>query len=144
MYLYGWRFTLLTDHQPLTTIFNPKKGMPSLAAACLQRWALLLSAYSYDISYKSTQEHSNADGLSRLPLPSNQSSPDDGITIFNMGQIQALPVTFQDIQEATKRDSTLSRVMEYIKMGWKTGVPEDIKPYVQRRDKLCIENGCLL
>ena len=32
-YLYGQKFILLTDHQPLTTILNPKKGIPSLAAA---------------------------------------------------------------------------------------------------------------
>ena len=61
-YLYGLNFTLLTNHQPLTTILNLKKGIPSLAAARSQQWALLLSAYNYDISYKSTKEPSNADG----------------------------------------------------------------------------------
>ena len=44
-YLYGCTFTLITDHKPLTAIFGPKKGIPTLAAARLQRWALLLSAY---------------------------------------------------------------------------------------------------
>ena len=48
--LYGRKFTLVTDHQPLT-IFNNKKGIPTLAAACLQRWALLLSAHSYTIQF---------------------------------------------------------------------------------------------
>ena len=67
-YLYGRRFTLVTNHKPLLTIFGPRKGVPSLAAACLQRWAVVFSAYSYDIEYKPTQAHGNADGLSRLPL----------------------------------------------------------------------------
>ena len=70
-YLYGRQFTLVTDHQPLTTILNPQKAIPSLAAARLQRWAIILSAYQYDISFKSTQQHGNADCLSRLPLPSD-------------------------------------------------------------------------
>ena len=39
-YLYGRKFTLITDHKPLTGIFGSKKGIPSLAAARLQRWAL--------------------------------------------------------------------------------------------------------
>ena len=51
-YLYGRPFTLYTDHKPLTTIFGEKKGIPTLAAARLQRWALLLSAYTYTINYK--------------------------------------------------------------------------------------------
>ena len=36
-YLYGRKFNFITDHKPLTTILGPKKGIPSLAAARLQR-----------------------------------------------------------------------------------------------------------
>ena len=36
-YLYGCKFTLVTDHKPLTAILGAKKGIPSLAAARLQR-----------------------------------------------------------------------------------------------------------
>ena len=67
-YLYGRAFTLVTDHKPLTTILGPKKGIPPLAAARLQRWAWTLSAYLYDIEFRPTGDHANTNGLSRLPL----------------------------------------------------------------------------
>ena len=68
IYLYGRWFTLITDHKPLTAIFHPEKGVPAMTAARLQRYALFLAGFDYKIEYKSTTEHCNADGLSRLPL----------------------------------------------------------------------------
>ena len=68
-YLYERKFSLITDHKPLSIILSPNKGIRSLAAARMQRWALLLSAYTYDISYRPTKLHAIADALSRLLCP---------------------------------------------------------------------------
>lgn len=62
-YLYGNKFTLLTDHRSLTSILSPLKSIPSMAAARMQRWALLLSAHDYTIEYRKGSLHANADGL---------------------------------------------------------------------------------
>ena len=88
-YLYGRQF-VFTDHKPLTSIFGPKKGIPTVAAARMQRWALILAAYKYTIEFKPTDQHANADGLSRLPLPVTHQEASDS---FLIGQLQALPVT---------------------------------------------------
>ena len=123
-YLYGRKFTLVTDYKPLTTILGPKKGIPSLAPARLQHWAILLSAYDYTVKYKSTLDHSNADGLSRLPLRSNNCPSGCEVSVFNVGQTAALPVTFCDIQTATRQDKTLSKVFTYVQNGWPRHVPD--------------------
>ncbi|KAA3674546.1 uncharacterized protein DEA37_0009003 [Paragonimus westermani] len=64
--LYGRRFTLLTDHKPLLTIFGSKKGIPVYTANRLQRWATMLLAYDFNIQYRNTHEFGKADALSRL------------------------------------------------------------------------------
>ena len=66
-YIYERKFTLVTDHKPLLTNLGPKRGIPSLAAARMQRWSFLIPAYQYDIIFKPTAALCNADGLSRLP-----------------------------------------------------------------------------
>jgi len=45
-FLYGRKFTLVTDHQPLVALLGAKAAIPTLAAARMQRWALVLSAYA--------------------------------------------------------------------------------------------------
>lgn len=67
-YIYGQSFTIYTDHQALREIFNPKKGTPSVAAARLQRWSVILSMYQYQIVYRRGTQMGNADALSRLPI----------------------------------------------------------------------------
>lgn len=67
-YLLGRHFTLQTDHQPLVSLFAETKGVPTMAAARIQRWALTLGAYNYTIKFRKGTLNSNADALSRLPL----------------------------------------------------------------------------
>ena len=51
-YLYGRHFTIESDHQPLSHLFNETKSIPAMASARIQRWALTLAAYQYNIRYK--------------------------------------------------------------------------------------------
>ena len=106
-YNYGRSFSLLTDHKPLQAILDPKRGIPTLAAARLQCWAVLISTYTYSIQYKSTNYHCNADAMSHLPLPEddkNSSTNSPTPACFNIGLIQALPVTSSTIRSATRTD----------------------------------------
>ena len=101
-YLYGRSFVLVTDHKPLTTILHPQSKLPSLAAARMQRWAFILSAYNYTIEYRSTLEHANADALSRLPSVINTSPCDPVenpiVKTFHMDQTNVLPVSLSQLQ----------------------------------------------
>lgn len=101
-YLYGRKFTLLTDHKPLTSIFSPKKGIPEMAAAHIQRWALFLGAHNYDVLYKGTNHHANADGLSRLPLElKHAKQPEQPTTVdmFNMSQVEKVPCNVCNVEK---------------------------------------------
>ena len=68
-YLFGRHFSILSDHKPLRHLFKEDSATPSMASARIQQWALILGGYDYSIEYKPGEKHSNADFLSRLPLP---------------------------------------------------------------------------
>ena len=61
---------------------RPKKGVPAVAAAQLQRWSLHLAAYDYNIEFRSTKAHGKADALSRLPLPVIEAKVPDSIVQY--------------------------------------------------------------
>lgn len=65
-YLLGRTFTIVTDHKPLTWIFNVKD--PS---SRLLRWRLLLEEYQFNVVYKAGKKNVNADALSRYPVVGN-------------------------------------------------------------------------
>ena len=56
------------------TILGPTMGIPSMAGARLQRWEIVLSGHSYEIKFRSTHQHCNADALPRLPLDADSSA----------------------------------------------------------------------
>ena len=102
-YLYGRRFTLLTDHQPLVTILGPKTGVPPLAAARMQRWSLMLAAYQYAIEYRKSAEHAKADALSRLVQASLEEQEEEE-EVYLISYLEELPVTARDIAAASRKD----------------------------------------
>ena len=81
-YLYGCVFTLHTDHKPLPSILGPKSGIPTLAAARMQRWALILSTYQYNIVYRNSKNNANADAMSRLPSSHSDSECESEEDVF--------------------------------------------------------------
>lgn len=64
--LFGRKFTLLTDHKPLLSIFGSKKCIPVYSASWLQCWATILLGYNFTIQYQKTTAFGQADALSQL------------------------------------------------------------------------------
>ena len=145
-YLFGQKFTLLTDHQPLISIFSSKKGIPATAASRMQLYALFLQGYDYDIEYKSSKSHAKCAGLSRLLYSHGEELPDsDSAEIYNLSQLDSLPVCANDVKRETRHDPTLSKVLDFTLNGrtYKTQ-DETLKPFYMRRHELSIQNGCLM
>ena len=146
-YLFGSHFTLITDHQPLTVIFRPDKGISITTAARLQRYAMFLAGYDFEIKYRNTSQHANADALSRLPLPSQDGTEQDGMGNLFIKQIENLPITAMSLKGATQNDPILAKVLHFTLSGWPVkGCEEcpDLKPYYDRRHELTIEQSCIM
>jgi len=62
-YLYGQKFTVLTDNNPLTYVLTTAK-----LDAAGHRWLAQISSYDFDIRYRSGKSNVDADALSRLPV----------------------------------------------------------------------------
>ena len=129
-YLSGRHFTILSDHKPLQHLFCESRGVPQMASARLQRWALTLGAYDYHIVYKPGESHNNADMLSRLPLPVTPSEvPIPSETILLMESLKSSPVNAKQIKEWTNQDPVLSRVRLMLLQGWQQTEEGDLRPY---------------
>lgn len=146
-YLFGRRFTLRTDHKPLSHIFGDKGGIPQTAASRLQRWAARLAAYDFSIQFIRSADNGPADALSRLPLPQVSSSVpvQEEVDYLNLVE-DCLPINFKDIAKETKRDSLLSRISGYVLFGWPSSGSscDDEKPYFDRKQDLVFNQGCLV
>ncbi|XP_062374782.1 uncharacterized protein K02A2.6-like [Sardina pilchardus] len=145
-YLYGRPFTIFTDHKPLMGLFSEIKGIPPMASARIQRWALTLSAYQYHIVYRAGSENANADAFSRLPLPETPGHtvfPPE--TVFLMDRLSNAPVTAKQIKTWTDRDPVLSQVRRWVMQGWPLAVQQEkFQPYAKRKLELSVLDGCIL
>ncbi|GBO24037.1 Transposon Tf2-8 polyprotein [Araneus ventricosus] len=135
LYLKGRRFTLVTDHKPLVAIFGSKRGLPVLTATRLLHYALILQSFQFDIVFRKTADHGNADFLSRLPKTSEELEVKNDITIFQMTQIETLPVTSRELRQETGKDEELGPLLRALREG---------RNLQGREAQYTIEDGCIL
>ena len=146
-FLFGRSFILRTDHKPLVQIFGEHSHLPSTVAARLQRWAIVLSRYSYKVEFVKGSDNVVADCLSRLPLPLSE---DEELSLIHTVQeflpdpCEKMPVSSADVAVVTADDDILSKIVSYVRDGWPAVVNDDVKPYFRCRNDLSVECGCLL
>ena len=151
-FLYGRKFILVTDHEPLVSIFASNKNIPTLTAQRLQRWALTLMGFQYDIRYKRSSENGNADALSRLPLgPDPTFDSDDDLENQSLShsireEISSHPIDPAVVGKFTNNDPTLQAVIQCINNGWPANKPTDtdLGQFWVQRDSLTIHDNVLL
>jgi transposase InsO family protein len=64
-YLQGRKFVVLTDHSALQWLKSAEHKNQML-----NRWAILVSGFDFDIAHRKGKDNANADALSRLPIVS--------------------------------------------------------------------------
>ena len=136
-FLFGRQFVVYSDHKPLQFLFSETKPVPTMASSRIQRWALTLSAYNYQMVFRPGKNQGNADGLSRLPLaeaPEEVPTPAWGYNTH----------AATSIRRWTDKDLVLSMVRRMVLHGWRTQSNEQFKPYECRKSELSVEDGCIL
>lgn len=119
-----------------------------MAAAQIQRWEIILSAYDYTIEYCASEKHSNADGLSRVPLPESSDAGtaaiSESIHALLMEHLEQAPLNADQVVRTPRTDNTLSKVLKFIMNGWPNDVNTSLKAFHSRRCKLSVEQGWVL
>ncbi|KMQ92088.1 integrase core domain protein [Lasius niger] len=142
-YLYGRPFEIRTDHRPLLEILGREQKTPDVLSPRMLRWSIVFSAYNYHLIYVSGKDIGNADGLSRLPLPTAD------ITVPHMEEVlmlESAPEPLLDVRmkKETKKDPVLSRLLHYLWFGWPQTVPDDLKQFQKLKAELSVYRNCIL
>ncbi|XP_055604252.1 uncharacterized protein LOC129752505 [Uranotaenia lowii] len=124
--LLGRQFTLQTDHQPLLKVFGSRKGIPLHTANRLQRWALSMLGFDFNVEYRQVR-------LSRCAFEADQQSSEAGGRVCRR------------VNQSTRKDATLQQVVQFIDNGWPRKIEDPkLKAFHSRRESLSVVNGCIM
>lgn len=110
VYLYGIKFTLITDCKPLEYLFNRVQSKPS---ARIERWILRLQSYDFVVRYE-PGKNNIADPLSRMSQGLEESIGDIDTVAWLAEEIRPSALSIEEIETETKRDDKLQAVKDAI------------------------------
>ena len=142
-FLLGRHFVAKTDHKPLLGLFGKEKPIPVNANARVQRWALLLSQFDFDLMFKPGKENQIADALSRLPvadLHNVSCIPAEYINLVNV--LEFSDVNVDHVKLHTRKDPVLKCVVNNLKFGWEN--KPLVSEYSMVKSDLSLHDGLVL
>ena len=143
-YLYGRRFKVFTDHQPLISIF--KKSLFKTPQR-LQKMLLKLQTYNIEILYKKGKLMFMADTLSRGFSKNNQDSEvEEDFRVNNIETSYIFSIKEESIYKTATLDTVYQIVYNLVKSGWprdKSLVSSEAHNLWKFRDELVIQDGLI-
>ena len=149
-YLYGNKFQVLTDNNPLTYVLTTAK-----LDATGHRWLADLSLYAFSIKYRPGLRNGDADGLSRklvILTEAEVRSICNGILIkepSHLGIIRIKQVQSVDWWKRQNADEAIQLIASFVELGRKPpykdrfNLPEETKSLLRDFDMLMVEDGVL-
>ena len=145
-FVWRRRFTVQTDHKPLTSILTTKGFASHRTSQRINKWSTLLLEYNFDIQYIPGVNNNAADCMSRLPLQSlEEDFTDDDICIAEVSDITNGAISTQQFQAATQEDSTLQKAISYMHSQWPIckSLQGDMQGLYNINYELSVRNGLL-
>jgi len=135
-YLFGAKFTIVTDHEALKFIYSPDQSLAKSSAAMVQRWNISLSSYTYNIVHRSAKHIPHVDLLSRSAPSVCVSEETDCLLI------QPLPVKREDLIRETRK--YFASILSALRRGWTLIERRKFPVFYNRRESLSVTPDGLL
>ena len=137
-YLYGTKFTVLTDNNPMTYVLTTAK-----LDATGHRWLAALAAFNFSILYRPGKKNGDADGLSRIPQTYSDNRETISIeyvqaicnSILPKAYIESLAVN-PDIVPSLEEDTQDDDIIDWVKAQAMDPVIKPFIKYVRERRNL--------
>ena len=144
-FLLGTVFTIHNDHKPSRKLLAHGSAIPTTCSARLQRWALCLSQFKYNLEYSKGINNVHSDFLSGFPLSDTEKKTEPYELVFVIDKLDKMPINCSNVQRYTDVDNDLVELKQFIKFG----VPNKLTnpkllPFKSITTELSILKGCIL
>ena len=112
LYVYGSKFTVVTDHRPLEALYNKANSKPT---ARVEKWILNLQQYTFSVQYEPGTTNP-ADFISRHPVITGDKQ-DTTERYINYIVFHDIPkhISVEEVQLETHKDSSMQAAISIIK-----------------------------
>ena len=138
-YLWGRKFLLRTDHNPLTSLLGAT--LTKRAGHRVARWRSRLKVYNFDVKHVKGVDNVIADTMSRLPVGDKTPVSDDDTEVV---AIVSGAIDFSEFTEKCKSDALIQELIRVIKAHWRTKSDILDHTYYKLKDEFSIQGDLVL